>query len=165
MLIEHITTAIEEHHKVLVFSQYVSYIEIIERELVAKKFTFLKLTGSTSKTARAKYVNQFQSDASISVFLISLKAGGTGLNLTSADYVFLVDPWWNPAAEAQARDRTHRIGQANNVFSYKFISKDTVEEKIVKLQKRKESYSKDIITTENNILKNLDINDINILLS
>ena len=165
MLLEHISTALEENHKVLVFSQYVTYIKIIEQELVAKGFSFLKLTGSTSKKARADYVNQFQSDESISVFLISLKAGGTGLNLTAADYVFLVDPWWNPAAEAQARDRTHRIGQANNVFSYKFISKDTVEEKIVKLQKRKESYSKDIITTENNILKNLDINDINILLS
>ena len=164
-LLSHISTAIEEKHKILVFSQYVSYLKIIEEELKERQYTYLMLTGSTSKSARAKRVEEFQNNHETSIFLISLKAGGTGLNLTAADYVFLVDPWWNPAAEAQARDRTHRIGQSNNVFSYKFISRNTIEEKIIKLQKKKQTYSKDIIKTENNILKNLDLNDINILLS
>lgn len=96
--------------------------------------------------------------------MISLKAGGTGLNLTSANYVFIVDPWWNPAAEAQARDRTHRIGQKHNVFSYKFISRDTIEEKS-HFCNAKEGYSKEIIVSENNILSNLDINGLQILLA
>jgi SNF2 family DNA or RNA helicase len=165
LLMDYISTAIKENHKVLVFSQFVSYLEIIEEDIKSSKIPYLKLTGSTSKEHRDKYVNTFQNTEDFPVFLISLKAGGTGLNLTSADYVFIVDPWWNPAAEAQARDRTHRIGQVKNVFSYKFISKDTIEEKIVQLQRKKQGYSKEIIMSENNILKNLDIKDIQMLLA
>ncbi len=165
MLVEHIVTAIQEHHKVLVFSQFVTYLELIEAEVKKLKIPYFKLTGATPKEQRADQVKQFQETENTPLFLISLKAGGTGLNLTSADYVFIVDPWWNPAAEAQARDRTHRIGQVKNVFSYKFISKDTIEEKIVQLQRKKENYSKEIIIAENNIIQNLDIKDVQMLLA
>ncbi len=165
VLLEHIKTAVSEGHKVLVFSQFVSYLTILNKELNKSNIATYELVGSTSKENRQDRVEKFQSQNDVSVFLLSLKAGGTGLNLTAADYVFLVDPWWNPAAEAQARDRTHRIGQANKVFSYKFISKDTIEEKIVQLQRRKEGFAKDIITSENNILANLDLKDLGILFS
>ena len=165
ILIEKISTAITDGHKVLVFSQFVSYLDLIEKDLQKQGLIYFRLTGSTSKEKRAKYVKEFQALDEPAAFLISLKAGGTGLNLTSADYVFIVDPWWNPAAEAQARDRTHRIGQMQNVFSYKFISRDTIEEKITDLQVKKKGFSKDIIVSENNILSNLDINKLQILLS
>ncbi|PCJ64605.1 MAG: helicase SNF2 [Bacteroidetes bacterium] len=165
ILLDKITTALGDGHKVLVFSQFVSYLDILQRDIIKSKLTHFRLTGATSKEKRAKNVKEFQALESPAVFLISLKAGGTGLNLTSADYVFIVDPWWNPAVEAQARDRTHRIGQMRNVFSYKFISRDTIEEKITDLQIKKQGYSKNIIVSENNILSNLDINKLQILLS
>jgi SNF2 family DNA or RNA helicase len=165
ILLEKIKTALQDGHKILVFSQFVSYLDILEKDIQSKGLSYFKLTGSTTKEKRAKYVSDFQAIEEPSVFLISLKAGGTGLNLTSANYVFIVDPWWNPAAEAQARDRTHRIGQKHNVFSYKFISRDTIEEKITLLQRKKEGYSKEIIVSENNILSNLDINGLQILLA
>lgn len=164
-LLEKIATAIADGHKLLVFSQFVRYLEIIETDLQLLGLSYYKLTGATSHENRAKRVAEFQKQKDPAVFLISLKAGGTGLNLTSADYVFIVDPWWNPAAEAQARDRTHRIGQKNNVFSYKFISRDTIEEKITMLQKKKQGFSKDIIVSENNVLANLDITELQYLLS
>lgn len=165
VLLEKISTAISDNHKVLVFSQFVSYLKIIEKDLIARNIDFFALTGSTPKEKRAQLVADFQEQESPKVFLISLKAGGTGFNLTSADYVFIVDPWWNPAAEAQARDRTHRIGQTQAVFSYKFISVDTIEEKIVSLQQKKQRFSKDIIVSENNVLANLDINELQFLLA
>jgi SNF2 family DNA or RNA helicase len=165
ILLEKISTALQDGHKILVFSQFVSYLDILEKDIQSRGLSYFKLTGSTTKEKRAKYVSEFQAIKEASVFLISLKAGGTGLNLTSANYVFIVDPWWNPAAEAQARDRTHRIGQKHNVFSYKFISRDTIEEKITLLQRKKEGYSKEIIVSENNILSNLDINGLQILLA
>lgn len=164
LLIEKISTAISDGHKVLVFSQFVSYLDLLERDL-KEHAPYYRLTGSTPAQKRAQYVQEFQTTPEASVFLISLKAGGTGLNLTAADYVFIVDPWWNPAAEAQARDRTHRIGQQQNVFSYKFISKDTIEEKITQLQHKKRGFSTDLIVTENNILSNLDISELGILLA
>ncbi|MDG2455215.1 MAG: DEAD/DEAH box helicase [Bacteroidia bacterium] len=164
LLIQKISDAISDGHKVLVFSQFVSYLDLLERDLKAH-IPYYRLTGSTTKEKRAHYVSEFQKTPDPSVFLISLKAGGTGLNLTAADYVFIVDPWWNPAAEAQARDRTHRIGQQQSVFSYKFISKDTIEEKITQLQHKKQGFSKDLILTENNILHNLDISEIRTLLA
>ncbi|MEM9895930.1 MAG: C-terminal helicase domain-containing protein, partial [Bacteroidota bacterium] len=102
---------------------------------------------------------------STSLFLISLKAGGTGLNLTKADYVFLLDPWWNPAAEAQAIDRAHRIGQKKRVFAYKFVTKDTIEEKILQLQAHKEKLASDLITVEESFVKNLNTEDIKELIS
>jgi SNF2 family DNA or RNA helicase len=124
------------------------------------KIPYLKLTGSTPAAERKKNVNTFQKSNEHPVFLISLKAGGVGLNLTEADYVFIADPWWNPAAEAQARDRTHRIGQKNKVISYKFISTDTVEEKIIAMQNRKKVYATDIIQIEENVIKNLKAQDL-----
>lgn len=165
MLLQKINNALIEGHKVLVFSQFVSYLEILEKDIKKAQHNYYKLTGSTTSDKRQQYVNDFQGINKPSVFLISLKAGGTGLNLTSADYVFIVDPWWNPAAESQARDRTHRIGQEQNVFSYKFISRDTIEEKIVSLQQKKQGYAKDIIVSENNILTNLDLNELRMLLT
>jgi SNF2 family DNA or RNA helicase len=105
-------------------------------------------------------VEQFQNEDREKVFLISLKAGGVGLNLTAAEYVFLLDPWWNPAVEAQAVDRVHRIGQTNTVFSYKFITKNTVEEKILDLQNTKKQLFNDLITAEEGFMKSLSENDI-----
>ncbi|MDA8886235.1 DEAD/DEAH box helicase [Bacteroidia bacterium] len=163
VLLDKILTAIADGHKVLIFSQFVRYLDLLETDISAKNIPYFKLTGSTNKEKRSQFVKDFQKTDNPSAFLISLKAGGTGLNLTSADYVFIADPWWNPAAEAQARDRTHRIGQSQNVFSYKFISRDSIEEKITKLQQKKQGYSKDIIVSENNILSNLDINELEFL--
>ncbi|MFY0644168.1 MAG: DEAD/DEAH box helicase [Bacteroidia bacterium] len=154
-ILEHIQTAVDEDHKVLVFSQFVSYLSILERDLKTRGIPYLLLTGSVSSMDRKKRVKEFQEGHEYPVFLISLKAGGVGLNLTAADYVFITDPWWNPATEAQARDRTHRIGQKNSVISYKFISTDTVEEKILKLQQRKKVIASDVIEIEENIMKNL----------
>ena len=165
ILLEKIATAISDGHKLLVFSQFVRYLEIIEKDIQRLGLSYYKLTGATSKENRAKRVSEFQAQKEPAIFLISLKAGGTGLNLTSADYVFIVDPWWNPASEAQARDRTHRIGQKNSVFSYKFISRDTIEEKISLLQRKKQGFSKNIIVSENNVLANLNMNEIQYLLS
>ena len=105
-------------------------------------------------------MKRFQSDPSVRVFLISLKAGGVGLNLTEADYVYLIDPWWNPAVEAQAIDRTHRIGQTKKVFAYRMICKDTIEEKVLQLQERKRKVAQDIISTEAAFYKQLDKADI-----
>jgi SNF2 family DNA or RNA helicase len=114
---------------------------------------------------RQKQVDIFQKDDSILFFLISLKAGGVGLNLTAADYVFISDPWWNPAVEQQAVDRTHRIGQTKSVFNYKFITKDTVEEKILALQQSKKELANNIITTEESFVKSFNIDEILDILS
>jgi SNF2 family DNA or RNA helicase len=126
---------IDGGHRVLVFSQFVSMLALLKEKLSAENIDFCYLDGST--TDRAGVVQRFQSDSAIPVFLISLKAGGVGLNLTGADTVVHFDPWWNPAVEAQATDRTHRIGQTKVVTSYKLIARDTVEEKILVLQNRK----------------------------
>ncbi|SIT88929.1 DEAD/DEAH box helicase [Pontibacter indicus] len=150
-------------HKVLVFSQFVKHLEIIREALDEKGITYAYLDGNTKN--RQQQVELFQKDPSIQVFLISMKAGGVGLNLTAADYVFILDPWWNPAVEAQAVDRAHRIGQQNTVFTYKFITKDTVEEKILALQNRKLQLVTDLISTDENIIKSLTKDDIDNLLS
>jgi SNF2 family DNA or RNA helicase len=165
LLLEYIKTALDEHHKVLVFSQFVSYLEILEQDLKRLEVAYLKLTGTTNVRDRKFLVEQFQETDDFPLFLISLKAGGTGLNLTAADYVFLVDPWWNPAVEAQARDRTHRIGQQNKVFSYKFISASTVEEKIVHLQKNKKRIAQEVIQIEENVIKTLGTKEVSELFS
>ena len=109
---------------------------------------------------REKCVNRFQEDPEYTVFLISLKAGGVGLNLTAADYVFILDPWWNPAAESQAIDRTHRIGQKNKVFAYKVITKGTIEEKILEMQKKKKQIADAIVSENTSLLKSLQISDL-----
>ena len=164
ILLDKIRTGIQDGHKILVFSQFVSYLELIEKTIKKESLTYYKLTGATSKEKREQYVQAFQKQSDSCVFLISLKAGGVGINLTAADYVFIADPWWNPAAEAQARDRSHRIGQTKTVFSYKFISRGTIEEKIIKLQNQKNKFSKDLIHIDNNILTNLKIKDLHFLL-
>ena len=164
LLLEKIHTGISDGHKILVFSQFVTYLELLEKAILKSELSYFKLTGATSKEKRQSFVHEFQTQASPCVFLISLKAGGVGLNLTAADYVFIADPWWNPAAEAQARDRSHRIGQTKPVFSYKFISKGTIEEKITQLQNQKKKISKDLIHSESSILKNINLKDLQLLL-
>lgn len=150
-------------HKVLIFSQFVKHLEIFKPYMEREKISYAYLDGSTRN--RGEIVADFQQNEQVRVFLISIKAGGVGLNLTQADYVFILDPWWNPAIEQQAIDRTHRIGQDKKVFIYKFISKDTVEEKILALQRRKKSLASSLITTEESFFKSLSKDDIRELLS
>jgi SNF2 family DNA or RNA helicase len=145
-------------HKVLIFSQFVKQLTIYREYFDQQGINYTYLDGSTQN--RGDVVKQFQEDPKTRVFLISLKAGGVGLNLTEADYVFILDPWWNPAVEQQAIDRTHRIGQTKNVFIYKFITKDSVEEKILALQQRKLSVARALITTEESFIKSLTAEDI-----
>ncbi|MBC7914919.1 MAG: DEAD/DEAH box helicase [Pyrinomonadaceae bacterium] len=150
-------------HKVLVFSQFVKQLEIYRNHFDAEKIRYAYLDGSTQN--RGQVVEEFQQNNEIKLFLISLKAGGVGLNLTEADYVFMLDPWWNPAVEQQAIDRTHRIGQTKKVFIYKFITKDSVEEKILALQNRKRFVAETLITTEESFVKSLSADDIREILN
>jgi SNF2 family DNA or RNA helicase len=150
-------------HKVLVFSQFVKHLDIYRKYFDAENTPYAYLDGST--TQRGDVVKEFQTNSDIKLFLISIKAGGVGLNLTEADYVFILDPWWNPAVEQQAIDRTHRIGQTKNVFIYKFITKDSVEEKILALQNRKRKVAESLITTEESFVKSLSAKDIEDILS
>lgn len=145
-------------HKILVFSQFVSMLDLIKKELVKRNIGFQYLTGQTKN--RAQKVNEFQDDDNVRVFLISLKAGGVGLNLTSADYVYLVDPWWNPAVENQAIDRMYRIGQQKNVVAVRLICPGTIEEKIMKMQQSKKELATDLIKTDLSILKSLSKKDL-----
>ncbi|MEL6534739.1 MAG: SNF2-related protein [Bacteroidota bacterium] len=145
--------AIRDDHKILIFSSFVKHLKLLSKRLDEAGHSYAYLDGSTKN--RQREVERFQEDPSLRIFLISLKAGGLGLNLTQADYVFLLDPWWNPAIEAQAVDRAHRIGQKNKVFTYKFITKETVEEKILALQAKKRQLAADLITTEESFVKNL----------
>ena len=124
----------------------------------SNKIDFAYLDGSS--TDRKDQVERFKREKNLKVFLISIKAGGLGLNLTEADYVFILDPWWNPAVEAQAVDRAHRIGQKNKVFTYKFITRNSVEEKILMLQQRKLKLTTELITTEESFMKQLTRDDI-----
>jgi superfamily II DNA or RNA helicase len=138
---------VAEKHKVLIFSSFVSHLELIQKRIEKEKWKFSKLTGQTTK--RESVIKQFQEDPENRIFLISLKAGGVGLNLTEADYVFIIDPWWNPAAENQAINRAHRIGQNKHVFVYRFITENSIEEKIQKLKDRKSSLADKFINSNN----------------
>lgn len=149
---------VSQGDKVLVFSSFVEHLKLYKNHLDAHGILYCYLDGSTQD--RQLEVEKFQHDSKYQVFLLSLKAGGVGLNLTSASYVFLLDPWWNPAAEAQAYDRAHRIGQKNNVFVYKFITKNSIEEKILKLQQKKLQLFDTMINGDNDILKKLNLNDV-----
>lgn len=149
---------IAENHKVLVFSQFVKMLSIMREHLEQEAIEYTYLDGSTKD--REAVVDKFQNDEDIRIFLISLKAGGVGLNLTAADYVIHYDPWWNPAVEMQATDRAHRIGQDKRVFAYKLITQDSVEEKILKLQQVKQKLVKQLITTEGGFFKSLSKDDI-----
>ena len=134
--------------------------EIIEKELKKRKIKYFKLTGQTKVDERIDLVNEFNKNEDIKVFLISLKAGGTGLNLTGADVVIHYDPWWNLSAENQATDRTYRIGQKNNVQVYKLITKNSIEEKIYELQQRKEKLIDSVLSNKNTFINNLSKEDI-----
>jgi len=156
--IETMDSILKEKNKVLIFSQFVKHLQIFKDYFLKNNIKFSYLDGGTMDRNAA--VKSFKEDAEIQVFLISIKAGGVGLNLTEADYVFILDPWWNPAVELQAIDRSHRIGQKKNVFIYKFITKDSIEEKILALQRTKKSIATSLITTEESFVKSLTKSDI-----
>lgn len=158
MLIE----AAAEGHKVLVFSQFTSMLALVRTRLDAEKITYEYLDGRTRD--RRERVERFQTDPDCPVFLISLKAGGQGLNLTAADYVFLLDPWWNPAVEAQAVDRAHRIGQTRPVLATRLIARDTVEERVLELQRAKRDLAEAIITADNSLIARIEREDLALLL-
>ncbi len=153
---------IEGGHKVLIFSQFTSLLSLVKKLFDEHKLVYEYLDGKT--TDRQSKVERFQTNQDVKIFLISLKAGGLGLNLTAADYVFILDPWWNPAVESQAIDRAHRIGQKNKVFAYRFISKNTVEEKILELQNKKRDLANAILTESTSIIKTLSREDLELLL-
>ncbi|MCW3788825.1 DEAD/DEAH box helicase [Plebeiibacterium sediminum] len=163
-IIQHITDKTSKH-KILIFSQFVKMLGLIKNELNKRNIEFEYLDGKSSTTQRERSVENFQNNDDLRVFLISLKAGGTGLNLTAADYVYIIDPWWNPAVENQAIDRCYRIGQDKKVFAYRMICKDTVEEKILNLQNKKKKIAGDIVQTDENIMKTLEADDIKDLFS
>jgi len=163
VLLETLETLQAEGHKALVFSQFVETLKLLKRELDERKIKYVYLDGQTPN--RQSRVDLFQNDPSFPFFLISLKAGGVGLNLTAADYVIHLDPWWNPAVEMQASDRAHRIGQDKPVFVYKIIARDTVEEKILQLQEKKRALVKSLITTEASFFKSLTQDDVKELFS
>ncbi len=158
-IVNHITQKTAQH-KILLFSQFVGMLSLIKEELDKLNIKYEYLDGKSNSKKREESVNNFQNNKELRVFLISLKAGGTGLNLTAADYVFIVDPWWNPAVENQAIDRCYRIGQDKTVFAYRMICKNTIEEKIINLQAKKKKLATDIIHTDENMMKNLSVNDI-----
>jgi SNF2 family DNA or RNA helicase len=151
------------NHKLLIFSQFTEMLQLIKGEFEEAGITHCYLDGSTPLPKRKEEVTRFQEDENVKAFLISLKAGGVGLNLTVADYVYIVDPWWNPAAEMQAIDRAHRIGQTRKVFAYKMICKDSVEEKILQLQQKKKMLADDLIQEDANFVKTLSRDDIEFL--
>ena len=158
--LELIENAIEADHKILLFSTYTSMFDIIEKELQNRNIEYYKLTGSTKVDERIKMVDDFNKNPNIKIFLISLKAGGTGLNLTGADLVIHYDPWWNISAENQATDRAYRIGQKNNVQVYKLITKNSIEEKINELQEKKAALIDDVLDTNQTFINKLSKDDI-----
>lgn len=164
-IIHMLVRAIENGHKILLFSQFVGYLKNIAEILKEQHIEFCYLDGSMDEKDRAEQIDLFQEKEGIKVFLLSLRAGNSGLNLTAADYVFLADPWWNPFTMKQAEDRAHRIGQNRTVMSYKFITKNTIEEKILALQHRKTKLAESIIPDEDTLLNNLDMQELEELLS
>jgi SNF2 domain-containing protein/helicase-like protein/SWIM zinc finger len=162
-LLAQLDQVLEEDHKVLVFSQFTSLLAIVRSRLDAANIPYAYLDGRTRD--RQARVEQFQNDSGVKLFLISLKAGGLGLNLHAAEYVYLLDPWWNPAVEAQAIDRAHRIGQTRHVFAYRLIARDTVEEKVLALQQSKRDLADAIISADNSVMRNLTREDLDLLLS
>ena len=152
-------------HKALIFSQFLGMLALIKGKLKEQEVSFEYFDGSTSAPDREKAIQNFQNNDECRVFLISLKAGGVGLNLTAADYVYIVDPWWNPAVEQQAIDRTHRIGQTKNIFAYRMICIDTIEDKILQLQERKRKLASELITDDSSFVKALTKSDVEYLFS
>jgi non-specific serine/threonine protein kinase len=163
LLLETIENLLAERHKALIFSQFVETLKLLRAELDQRNVRYTYLDGHTND--RQGQVDIFQNDPDYPLFLISLKAGGLGLNLTAADYVIHLDPWWNPAVEMQASDRAHRIGQDKPVFVYKYILRDSVEEKILQLQERKRNLVEQLITTEASFFKTITTEDVKVLFS
>ncbi len=163
VLLPHLEELIDEKHKTLVFSQFTSMLSIVRHHLDQRGIVYEYLDGQTRD--RRTPVERFQNDPNCPLFLISLKAGGLGLNLTAADYVFLLDPWWNPAVEAQAIDRAHRLGQTQQVFAYRLICRGTVEEKIAELQMKKKGLADAILQENSSVLEDLSAEDLEMLLS
>jgi non-specific serine/threonine protein kinase len=166
--LEELTREITENigeHKALIFSQFLGMLALIKEKLIENNIPFEYFDGSTPSHERERAIQNFQNNNECRVFLISLKAGGVGLNLTAADYVYIVDPWWNPAVEQQAIDRTHRIGQTKNIFAYRMICKDTIEDKILQLQDRKRILAKELISDDQSFVKGLTKEDVEYLFS
>jgi len=166
VLLEQLEELIAGGHKSLVFSQFTAFLDIVEAAVRARGWTYERLDGQSTDSERRDSVHRFQKEGSQSqIFLVSLKAGGTGLNLTAADYVFILDPWWNPAVESQAIDRTHRIGQKNRVFAYRMVAKDTIEEKILELQHAKRELAHAVVGSEENLIASLTEEELDGLLA
>jgi superfamily II DNA or RNA helicase len=163
VLLAQLREVLDEGHKALVFSQFTSLLKIVRKRLDQGGINYEYLDGATRN--RQARVERFQNEDECKLFLISLKAGGLGLNLTAAEYVFILDPWWNPAVEAQAVDRAHRIGQARPVFAYRLIARGTVEEKVLELQKTKRNLAEAIISANNSMIRDLHAEDLVLLLS
>jgi superfamily II DNA or RNA helicase len=163
LLLPQLAEVVDEGHKALVFSQFTSLLAIVRSRLDERGIAYEYLDGRTRK--RQEHIRRFQEDPECGLFLISLKAGGVGLNLTAAEYVFVLDPWWNPAVEAQAIDRTHRIGQTRKVFAYSLIARDTVEEKVLELQQTKRQLADAIVRADSSLIRNLTREDLVRILS
>jgi SNF2 family DNA or RNA helicase len=163
VLLPQLREVFDEGHKTLVFSQFTSKLAIVKQRLDEEGSPYAYLDGRMRD--RQARVQQFQDDSDCKVFLISVKAGGLGLNLTAADYTFLLDPSWNPAVESQAIERAHRIGQTRPVFAYRLIARDTVEEKVLQLQAEKRARANAIITADNSLIRSLGREDLELLLS
>jgi SNF2 family DNA or RNA helicase len=161
-LLDLLEPILEQGHKVLVFSQFVTMLDILRDTMRERGWTYFYLAGETEN--RGELVNKFQESNGSAVFLISLKAGGFGLNLTAASYVVLFDPWWNPAVENQAIDRTHRIGQTSKVIAYRLLIKDSIEQKIRQLQKAKAALAQDVLGEER-FAQSLTLDDLRFLFS
>ncbi|HWQ92722.1 MAG TPA: DEAD/DEAH box helicase, partial [Clostridia bacterium] len=161
-LLDQLEPLMEEGHKVLVFSQFVELLGLLRPMLEERKWPLFYLAGDTEN--RGALVNDFQQKEGAAIFLISLKAGGFGLNLTAASYVVLFDPWWNPAVENQAIDRTHRIGQVNKVMAYRLLIKNSIEEKIRLLQRQKKALAEDVFGEEK-FAQGLNLQDLEFLFS
>ena len=157
---EIIKDAVQANHKILLFSGYPSMFDLIEKELNREEIKYFKLTGQTKVSERIGLVDEFNENNDIKVFLISLKAGGTGLNLIGADMVIHYDPWWNISAENQATDRTYRIGQKRNVQVYKLITKNSIEEKIYELQQRKAKLVDNMLSNNETFISKLSKEEI-----
>ena len=151
---------LSEDHKVLIFSQFVQVLKMLRGYCDEEKFAYFYIDGSVDVNTREQMVKNFQEDEGTRVFLLSLKAGGVALNLTAADYVIIFDPWWNPAVEAQAIDRSHRIGQTKKVMVYRMVVKDSIEEKMLELQERKKALVENLVASDVQAFKNLKKEDI-----
>jgi SNF2 family DNA or RNA helicase len=160
LLLDRLIELRQEGYKALVFSQFTGVLDEVSLRLLETGAQSFRLDGSTPQKERDRQIAEFQDVKGAAVFLISLKAGGLGINLTAADYVFLLDPWWNPAAEAQAIDRAHRIGRSGAVTAYRLITKGTIEEKILRLQEKKRRIADSLIKGESGALRELSREDI-----